>query len=125
MLKKLGFPTLALAAILTLFAPRASQAKVRIGFGPVVTYPVNPYAYSYAYPYAYAYPYGYGYGYPYNYYGPTYVAPFVFGFGGYGHHFHGGDWGRAGHFGGGHFQGGHFGGGHFGGGHFGGHGGRR
>lgn len=128
MFNKLGLSALALGTMLAFSTPRPAQAKIHIGVqfvSPAYPVPIDPYAYSYAYPYGNAYPYGYAYGYPYGYYGPSYMRPFTYGYGGYGH-FHGDrdDWGRfGGHFGRGRFAGGHFGG-HFGGGHFGGHGGR-
>lgn len=80
MLKKIGIPLLALAALLILIPPPKASAGVRFGVivgGPVYAYPAYPppYVYSYpryynvyppypAYPYAaptYVYPYGYGY----------------------------------------------------------------
>jgi len=93
MFRKIGFPALALAAILAVVRPHPAEAKVRVGvFFGAPGYYVAPYAY----PYGYGYP-GYGlYPYPYA-FGPTYVTPFVFGFGGHGGHFHG------------HSDGGHFG----------------
>jgi hypothetical protein len=57
MLKKLGIPTLALVAMLTLFSPPTANARVRVG----VTVG-SPYYYAYpAYPapYVYSYPYYY------------------------------------------------------------------
>ena len=81
MIKKLGIPILALAALLCFGAPRKAEAAVRFGIGvgvaPAYPYyspyyaapvPYSPYVdpYDYAYPgyvapYAAA-PYGYGYG---------------------------------------------------------------
>lgn len=107
MLKKLGIPIFALAAMLFAFAP--SPAKAGVHFGISVGPPVYtaPYPYSYntypTYPYGYygnAYPYGYSY------------APYYYGGSGWGH-WHGHDrddwghgWGHEWH--GGHeFHGGH------------------
>jgi len=69
MLKKLGLPVLALAAMLALASPSKADAKVRFG-----VYVGTPGYYSYTYPYPYYAPY-YG---PYPYYayrGPVYVYP--------------------------------------------------
>jgi hypothetical protein len=67
MLKKLGIPTLALVAMLTLFSPAAANARVRIG----VTVG-SPYYYTYP---AYSSPYVYSYPYYYSYPRPVYVYP--------------------------------------------------
>jgi hypothetical protein len=67
MLKKLGIPTLALVAMLTLISPPTANARVR--FGVTVG---SPYYYTYqAYPYPYVYSYPYYYSYP----RPVYVYP--------------------------------------------------
>ena len=68
MLKKLGIPTLALIAMLTLISPPTANARVR--FGVTVG---SPYYYTYQapYPYVYSYPYPYYYSYP----RPVYVYP--------------------------------------------------
>lgn len=76
MLKKLGIPILALAALLAFAAPTPAQAKVRFGFSIGPAYPVSPYVYAYPYGYPHYYAYGpyypyaypYAYGYPYGYY---------------------------------------------------------
>ena len=81
MLKKIGIPVLALAALFVLFTPTPAAAQVRFGVGvygapPVCAYPgyydrycyaapYNPYYYGYSYPYPYSYYYGPGYGYGY------------------------------------------------------------
>jgi hypothetical protein len=80
MLKKLGIPVMALAALLLLFAPHPAKAEVHFGVylgAPVYSYPaypVDPYAYSYAYPYSdyYSYPYAYATPYVAPYYGYSY-----------------------------------------------------
>jgi len=56
MLKKLGIPTLALVAMLTLISPPTANARVRVGVtvGSPYYYTYNPYVYSY--PYYYSYP---------------------------------------------------------------------
>jgi hypothetical protein len=78
MLKKIGIPILALAAILAFVAPTHANAAVRFGVavGPVYTYPAPyPYPYAYSYPYGYYnpyYPYAYSYPYPYGFYGGGY-----------------------------------------------------
>jgi hypothetical protein len=60
MLKKLGLPTLALVAMLTLISPPAASARVRVGVtvgSPYYyTYPAYPSPYVYSYPYYYSYP---------------------------------------------------------------------
>jgi hypothetical protein len=66
MLKKLGIPTLALVAMLTLISPPKANARVRIG----VTVG-SPYYYTYQAPYPYVYSYPYYYSYP----RPVYVYP--------------------------------------------------
>ena len=77
MLKKVGFPLLALAALLMIVPAQKANAAVRFGVvvgGPVYAYP--------AYPGPYAYPYSEPY---YNGY-PQYVAPapgYVYGYGGW------------------------------------------
>jgi len=77
MLKKLGLPVMALAAMLTFGAPKPAEAKVH--FGVVIGAPpvYNPYCSVYnpynCVPYGYAYPYG-AYAYPY-----TYPAPYIYG----------------------------------------------
>ena len=55
MLRRIGLPLLALAAMLMFLAP--THADARVGFGVFVgpSYPAYPYAYGYPY----AYPYGY------------------------------------------------------------------
>ena len=87
MLKSLGLPLLALAAMLTFASPKPAEAKVH--FGVVIgSPPVYPY-YQYCSPYdpycspfPYSYPYAYGYRYP-------YYQPYVFGGWGHrGHEFH-------------------------------------
>ena len=65
MLKKLGLPVLALAAMLALANPSKADAKVRFG-----VYVGTPGYYSYTYPNTYYAPYPY-YAYP----GPVYVYP--------------------------------------------------
>ena len=99
MLKKLGLPMMALAALMVFAAPQKADARVRFGVaigGPVYTapVPVAPYAYGYSYPQypnTYAAPapvdpyYDYGYAAPTPYYG----GGFSIGFGG-GHYFRGG-----------------------------------
>jgi hypothetical protein len=129
MLKKLGIPTLAIAAMLGLAGAAPAKAGIHFGIGiggPAYVAPyANPYPYAatpydpYAYAAPYADPYAYGgYADPYYYSTPYPYGGFYYG----GHDFD--------HFGGhrdfrGH-EGGHFeGGGHFGGGHAGGHGGGR
>jgi hypothetical protein len=96
MLKKLGLPIIALAALMAFAAPQKADARVRFGisFGaPVYTapVPVAPYAYGYSYPAYHVDPYAYGNGYvaPAPYVDP-YVAPvapyyggFSLGFGGH------------------------------------------
>ena len=67
MLKKLGLPTLALVAMLTLFSPPMANARVRVG----VTVG-SPYYYTYP---AYSSPYVYSYPYYYSYPRPVYVYP--------------------------------------------------
>ena len=68
MLKKLGIPTLALVAMLTLISPPSANARVR--FGVTVG---TPYYYTYpAYPAPYVYS---GYPYYYSYPRPVYVYP--------------------------------------------------
>jgi hypothetical protein len=79
MLKKIGLPFLALAAMLMVIPPQTANAAVRfgvvIGGGPVYPYPAypGPYAYPYAYPDPYynAYPPYSVYSYP----APAYVYP--------------------------------------------------
>jgi hypothetical protein len=66
MLKKLGIPTLALVALLTLISPPSANARVR--FGVTVG---TPYYYTYQAPYPYVYSYPYYYSYP----RPVYVYP--------------------------------------------------
>jgi hypothetical protein len=66
MLKKLGIPTLALVAMLTLISPPTANARVR--FGVTVG---SPYYYTYPAPYPYVYSYPYYYSYP----RPVYVYP--------------------------------------------------
>jgi hypothetical protein len=66
MLKKLGIPTLALVAMLTLIGPPTANARVR--FGVTVG---SPYYYTYQAPYPYVYSYPYYYSYP----RPVYVYP--------------------------------------------------
>jgi hypothetical protein len=99
MLKKLGLPIMALAALMAFAVPQKADARVRFGisFGaPVYTapVPVAPYAYGYSYP---DYPNYYSapapvdpYAYDYGYVAPApYVAPvapyygFSLGFGGH------------------------------------------
>jgi len=119
MFKKLGFPIVALAALLSFATPKPADARVHFGIsigGPVYTAPVAPYAYSYPYAYPatpYVDPYAYSYSYPYTY--PEYVAPYgVYGgyYGHWGHRDYDHDRDR-GHFerhefrGGGHERGGH------------------
>ena len=71
MLKKLGIPTLALVAMLTLISPPSANARVR--FGVTVG---SPYYYTYSAPYPYVYsPYAYSYPYYYSYPRPVYVYP--------------------------------------------------
>src|SRR5579863_7074648 len=83
MLKKVGLPLLAMAALLTVVPAQKADAAVRFGVrvgGPVYAYP--------AYPGPYAYPYSDP---NYNAYPPAYVAPapaYVYGYGGW----HGSDW---------------------------------
>jgi hypothetical protein len=79
MLKKLGLPVMALAALLTFATPKPAAAKVHFGVvvgAPPVYTPYcsaydpycSPYAYTYTSPYSpYAYPYSYGYPAPYVY----------------------------------------------------------
>ena len=66
MLKKLGIPTLALVAMLTLISPPTANARVR--FGVTVG---SPYYYTYPAPYPYVYSYPYYYSHP----RPVYVYP--------------------------------------------------
>lgn len=81
MLKKLGFPMIALAAVMAFGAPRAADARVRIGVSIgapayVAPAPVIPYAYPNAYANPYVDPYAYAppvYAAP----APAYVEPFV------------------------------------------------
>jgi hypothetical protein len=89
MLKKLGLPVLALAALMAFAAPQKADARVRFGIsigGPVYTapVPVAPYGYGYSYPEYQVDPYAYGYVAPAPYVAP--VAPYyggvTFGFGG-------------------------------------------
>jgi hypothetical protein len=82
MLKRIGIPVIALAAMLTLFSPHQASAAVRFGVyvgAPVYRAypPYPPYAYPYPVP-AYSY-YGYPpvYAYPTPYY--TYSRPYVYG----------------------------------------------
>jgi hypothetical protein len=61
MLKKVGLPLLALAALLMVVPPQKANAAVRFGVvvgGPVYAYPAypGPYAYPYSGPYYNAYP---------------------------------------------------------------------
>ena len=77
MLKKLGIPTLLLAAAL-MVAPAKAAVRFGVGIGGPVYVPAYP---TYSGPY-YGYPYAYYYGQPY-YYG----RPYVYGY--YGHHHHG------------------------------------
>jgi hypothetical protein len=116
MLKRLGFPLMALAGMLMFTAPKQANAEVRfgIGVGPAPAYAYDPYCSVYN-PYctAYAAPY-------------VYSSPYVYGGFGSGHH----DWDRDREFqGGSAFRGEGFRGGesfHGGGGfHGGSHGGRR
>ncbi len=96
MLKKIGLPMLALAAITAFAAPQAAQAQVRFGVSvgaPVYGYPAYSapvYTAPAPYPYGYVAPYAY----PYYGYAPAYVGPPVgFGFGwgsGYGGYYRGG-----------------------------------
>ena len=86
MLKKLGVPVIALAAMLTLFTPHAANAKGHWRFGVSVGAPVYGYPY-YSYPYYAPYdPYYYGpyYGYT-PYYSPDPYSTFGY-YGGWGHH---------------------------------------
>ena len=69
MLKKLGIPTLALVAMLTLISPPSANARVR--FGVTIG---SPYYYTYQAPYPYV-PYAYSYPYYYSYPRPVYVYP--------------------------------------------------
>src|SRR5689334_14098527 len=75
MLKRLGIPLIALAAMLTPLAARPAKAGVQFGVSvgvPGYVYPTAPYAYDpYVDPYAYD-PYAYTYSYPVV---PTYVYP--------------------------------------------------
>jgi hypothetical protein len=77
MLKKIGLPFLAMAALLMVVPAQKANAAVRFGVvvgGPVYAYP--------AYPGPYAYPYSDPYYNPY----PSYVAPapgYVYGYGGW------------------------------------------
>ncbi|HLJ16392.1 MAG TPA: hypothetical protein VKV15_17975 [Bryobacteraceae bacterium] len=108
MLRKLGLPVLALAALLTLAMPAPAKAGVHFGFyvGPSYVVPAVPYAYPAPYPYSYVPPYDY-YAYP-PYPGPAYIYPYgVYPHGyWYGHHdghfdhrvWHGEQWhGHGGH----------------------------
>ena len=71
MLKRIGIPVIALAAMLTLFGPHQASAATRFGVYVGPSYPVyQPYAYPYGYGY---YPYGY---YPYATYPPGYSFSF-------------------------------------------------
>ena len=63
MLKKLGIPTLVLAALL-MAVPAKAGVRFGVGIGGPVYAPAYPYAPYYGYGY---YPYGYGYAYPYVY----------------------------------------------------------
>jgi len=72
MLKKIGFPVLALAAMLALVPPQKASAAVRFGVvvgGPVYTAPVP----APVYPAPCPQPYVSGY---YSYPAPAYVAPY-------------------------------------------------
>ena len=73
MLRRIGLPLLALAAILMFATPK--HADARVGFGVFVgpSYPAYPYAYSY--PYAYPYP---GYYYDPYYYPNAYSYPYAY-----------------------------------------------
>ncbi len=82
MLRRIGLPLVALAALVVLLAPSPAAAKSHFGFGVFVgpSYPVYPYDYTYPYPYSYPryyydpyyYPYAY-YSYPaYGYWGGSY-----------------------------------------------------
>jgi len=89
MLKKLGLPIIALAALMAFAAPQKADARVRFGisFGaPVYTapVPVAPYVYGYSYPAYQVDPYAYGNGYvaPAPYVDP-YVAPVAPYYGGF------------------------------------------
>lgn len=85
MLKSLGLPLLALAAMLSFASPKPAEAKVHfgvvVGAPPVYSYqycsPYDPYCspYTYSYPYAYSYPY-------------PYYQPYVYGGWGWGHRNH-------------------------------------
>ena len=88
MLKKLGFPVIALAAMLTFFTPTAAQAKSHWHFGVGIGGPV------YTYP-GYVAPYPYDYGYT-PYFDPYYA--FGWGWSGHDHHVDGGVHGHSGGF---------------------------
>lgn len=74
MLKKIGLPIMALAAVMAFAAPPKADARVRFGVaigGPAYVAPAP------------AYPYGYGYGYgsgPYYAAPSPYVAPYAYGY---------------------------------------------
>jgi hypothetical protein len=93
MIKKIGLPLVALAAMLAFVTPKQADARVRFGVaigGPVYTAPV-PYAYPYYGPYNpyYAAPYP-------GYAAPAYVGPSVgvgIGVGGWGGGYYGGHYG--------------------------------
>jgi hypothetical protein len=88
MLKKIGLPMIALAALMAFGAPRSAEARVHFGVAigaPVYAAPVAPYSYGYGYaPGPYADPY---YAPPaYVAPAPVYVEPYLgLGWGGYGH----------------------------------------
>ncbi len=79
MLKKIGFPLVALFALLLVVSPAPATAGVHFGVAiggpayvaPVPAYPAYGYAGGYGYPYA-----GYGYGYNYGYAAPAYAYPY-------------------------------------------------
>jgi len=78
MLKRIGFSTALLVAMLLLITPSGANAAVRFGVylgAPVYTSPY-PYPYPYVHPYRYPRWYDYTYGYPpYPYPYPTYLYP--------------------------------------------------
>jgi hypothetical protein len=79
MLKRIGIPVIALAAMLTLFSPHQASAAVRFGVyvgAPLYRAypPYPPYAYPYPVPDYYGYPSAYAYPTPYY----TYSRPYVY-----------------------------------------------